>query len=106
MLDSVPVKNNPNLLIFLPLFYTVWEDTVLTPGEIYSIEALINSQRWLSKDERDFLLSQLNPASPPSATDLINWREEIKRAAGTNGETNSLVELGFRLTEMHNGVIP
>lgn len=103
MLNSALVKTNPNLLVFLPLFYTVWEDAVLTPSEVNTIEGLINSQEWLKKDEREFLLTQLNPASPPSAEDLINWREAIKQVAGTNGETNSLIELGFKLARLNNG---
>lgn len=101
MLNSVEVKNNPKLLVFLPLFYTVWEDSVITPSEIHLIEGLVKSQEWLTSVEKDFLLKQISPAASPSADDLIQWREEIKRVAGSPGETGSLVELGYKLVGLH-----
>ncbi len=106
MLNSPQLKSNPSLLVFLPLFYTVWSDAVLTPSEIATIEGLINSQQWLSKQEQDFLLTQLNPSSPPSANELISWREEIKKGADqTEGKT--LVDIGFKLVSLHNkGIVP
>jgi acyl-CoA oxidase len=106
MLNSAPVKSNPNLLVFLPLFYTVWEDSVVTPSELHSIEGLIESQPWLTPGEKEFLKTQINPTAPPSATELINWREEIKKVAGTPGDKGSLVDLGFRLVGLYgNGVV-
>jgi acyl-CoA oxidase len=84
-------------LVFLPLFYTVWEDAVLTPSEIYTIEGLINSQTWLKKEEKDFLLTQLNPSTPPSAEELVDWREKLKSVASADGGSASLIDLGFKL---------
>ncbi|PZR37256.1 MAG: hypothetical protein DI538_12765, partial [Azospira oryzae] len=61
MLQSPLLKKNPNLYIFLPLLYTVWEDAVLTPSEIKIIHDLILQIGWLNKEEKDFLLQQINP---------------------------------------------
>jgi acyl-CoA oxidase len=70
----------------------VWSDAILTPSEMATIEGLINSQQWLSKDEHDFLIDQLNPANPPTADDLMDWKEEIKNGADlTDGK--SLVDI-------------
>src|SRR5713226_811820 len=103
MLQSSQLKSNPSLFVFLPLFYTVWSDAVLTPSEIATLEGLIESQQWLTAEEKKFLLSQINPSSPPSPDDLMDWREEIKMAADqTDGK--SLVEIGFQLVRNHGSL--
>ncbi|MBX2945325.1 MAG: acyl-CoA dehydrogenase family protein [Cyclobacteriaceae bacterium] len=106
MVDSPFLKNNPNLYVFLPLLYTVWSDAVLTPSEVSTLEGLINSQAWLNDDERKFLLSQLDPSSPPSPDQLMDWRAEIKKVAGQTGTKDSLVDLGIRLAGLYgNGSV-
>ncbi len=50
MLNATALQKNPKLYVFLPLFYTVWSDSVLTPSELASIEGLIRSQLWLSEE--------------------------------------------------------
>lgn len=97
MLGSKQLESNPSLYVFLPLFYTVWYDAVLTPSEISSIEGLIKSQAWLTDDERKFLLAQIDPATPPSPDELIRWREEISKVVGTAEEKSSLIDLGIKL---------
>jgi acyl-CoA oxidase len=102
MLHSPYLQANPSLHVFLPLFYTVWSDAILTPSEIATIEGLINSQRWLTKSEHDFLVSQLNPAAPPTADELMEWKDEIKNAAElSTGKT--LVDIGIKLVELKGG---
>ncbi|MBI1768140.1 MAG: acyl-CoA dehydrogenase family protein [Bacteroidetes bacterium] len=103
MLESVQIKSNPSLFVFLPLFYTVWSDAILTPSEVATIEGLIESQQWLTPAEKSFLLSQVNPASPPSPDDLMSWRDEIRKAADqTDGK--SLVDIGFQLVRNHGSI--
>ena len=101
MLDSKQLKDNPSLFVFLPLFYTVWYDAVLTPSEITAIEGLLNAQEWLAEDERKFLLSQIDPASPPSPDELMRWREAISQVAGSSEEKSSLIDLGIRLATLN-----
>lgn len=106
MIQSTYLKSNPNLYVFVPLFYTVWSDAILTPSEVATLQGLIRSQQWLTENERSFLLEQLNPASPPSADDLMAWRSEIKKVAGQPGTKDSLVELGIRLAGLYgNGTL-
>ena len=106
MLGSKQLKDNPSLYVFLPLFYTVWYDAVLTPSEIAAIEGLISSQPWLTEDERKFLLAQIDPASPPSPDELIRWREEISNVAGSSEEKSSLIDLGVKLATLNgNGKV-
>lgn len=100
MLHAPLLKQNPNLYVFLPILYTVWSDAVLTPSEIATLQGLIESQAWLTNEERELLLQQINPSSPPSPDEFLSWREEIKKV--TNGATgNNLVELGMKLAALH-----
>lgn len=101
MLQSKQLKNNSSLYVFLPIFYTVWSDAVLTPSERAALEELVNSQAWLSADERKFLLAQLDPSNPPSPDELISWREAIRSVANGSDGKNSLVELGVKLAQAH-----
>ena len=106
MIHSPYLKNNPNLYVFLPLLYTVWSDAVLTPSEVSTLEGLIKSQAWLTEEERKFLMAQLDPSSPPTPDELMDWRDEIKKVAGAPGIKDSLVELGIRLAGLHgNGSV-
>jgi len=102
MLHSPLLKKNPNLFIFLPLLYTVWEDAVLTPSEIKVIHNLILQITWLKQEEKEFLLEQINPASAPSPDEFKSWQQEIRKAAG-NDKKESLSELGRKLAVMHGG---
>ena len=101
MLGSKQLDSNPSLYVFLPLFYTVWYDAVLTPSEIAAIEGLIKSQAWLNDDERKFLLAQIDPASPPTPDELLSWRDAIRKVADASDEKNSLTDLGIKLATIH-----
>ncbi len=102
MADTHLLKTNPNLNIFLPIIYMVWEDTVLTPSEIKTIRDIIDRQQWLKEDERKFLYEQLNPATPPSPDQFKGWLEEIRMAADqiSNDKNVRLVDIGIRLAQL------
>lgn len=102
MIDSPIVKSNPNLLVFLPILSTVWSDAVLTPSEILALEGLMDSQQWLTEDERKFMLSKINPSTPPTVDELMQWRNAISQVASTSTPQESLVNLGIRLAALHN----
>lgn len=105
MIDTPHLKANPKLYVFLPLFYMVWSDAVLTPGEIGSLHALINRQDWLTADEKKFLLRQLEPTSPPSAEEYKAWLGEIRAVLGSEPQAprESLVDIGIKLAQRHHG---
>ncbi len=103
MIHHPAVKQNPSLVIFLPLLYTVWSDDVLTPTEINTLHALINKQQWLSTEERSFLLSQIDPSNPPSAEDLRNWLKEIRKVGVSHAI--SFASLGNALASLSGHVL-
>ncbi|MCK6617966.1 MAG: acyl-CoA dehydrogenase family protein [Cyclobacteriaceae bacterium] len=100
MINSSHAKNNPALFVFLPVLYTVWSDAVLTPTEIKSLEAVIEKQTWLDKEEREFLRSLINPANPPKPSELKNWLSEILKVSTT--PEDSLADIGVKLAALHS----
>lgn len=99
MLSTPQIQSNPNLLVFLPIFYTVWSDAVLTPTELQSLHGVIDKQDWLTGDERKFLYSQLDPSVPPTPDELKAWLEEIRKVHPDSG--TNLVDIGIRLVGLH-----
>ncbi len=99
MTQSALVKKNPELYVFLPLLYTVWSDAVLTPTEILTIRKAIDDQKWLSAEEKKFLLSNIDPANPPSPTEVKEWLQEIQTASLNPDENASLAEIGLKLVQ-------
>src|SRR6478609_9088219 len=71
-------KKNPGLYLFLPLLYMVWEDAVLTPSEIKSLNQVISGLTWLTEEEKKILLSQIDPSSPPYPDVFKGWLNEIR----------------------------
>ncbi|MFK7904394.1 MAG: acyl-CoA dehydrogenase family protein [Chitinophagales bacterium] len=71
----------PGLLPFLPMLYVAWADAVLTPSEIDTISEKIEAQTWLKVSEKAVLKQWLNPAHPPSARELKEWLNIIKKSA-------------------------
>ena len=102
MLNADLLKANPNLYVFLPIFYMVWSDAVLTPSEIKTITALIDQQSWLSDKEKKFLLDQINPSIPPTPDEFKNWLSEIRLAADQIDPAAHvrLVDIGIQLAEL------
>ncbi len=102
MLSSPILKANPNLYVFLPTFYMVWSDAVLTPTEIKAITSLINGQSWLTDNEKSFLLEQVNPAAPPTPDEFKDWLKEIRLAADQvpTESHERLVDIGIRLAKL------
>ena len=105
MIHSKPLKDNPNLYVFLPIFYIVWSDALLTPGEISALQQLIKGQSWLKDEEKKFLLDKVRPSDQPGADELKMWLEEIKKVLDPEvPETKeSLVDIGIKLAQLHNG---
>jgi acyl-CoA oxidase len=107
MLNSPLFKNNPKLFVFLPVLYVVWSDDLLTPAEIKALKDSIANQNWLTNEEKDFLLSKINPLSEPGADELKNWADEIRKVVGPpstdkQAPGDSLIDIGVNLVRYHS----
>jgi acyl-CoA oxidase len=105
MIHSKPLKDNPNLFVFLPIFYIVWSDALLTPAEIATLQHLIIKQGWLKDDEKTFLLDQVKPSDQPTTDELRSWLEEIKKVLNPKlpERNESLIDIGIKLAQLHQG---
>ncbi len=100
MIHAEEIQKNPKLYIFLPLFYTLWADSVLTPTEIKEMDNLIKKQNWLKAKEKTWLLERLNPTQAPKPKELKSWKKEIQ-SLKLDHET-SLTEIGLSLVKKHD----
>ena len=100
MINSLPLKKNPNLYAFLPIFYMVWSDAVLTPSELATIHSLIDRQDWLNAEEKGFLLEHVNPANPPSPDELKDWYTEIQKVTGTKMKGQAAGKMGYTTSQI------
>ncbi len=69
------------ILQYIPFFYVIWSDALITASEINVVERAIEKDETLDPENRKLLLSWLNPKHPPENTMLKEWKQTI---SGTN----------------------
>ena len=58
------------LLQYIPFFYVIWSDDLVTISEINVVQNTIEKDQTLSREEKDALLSWLNPDKPPRDSEM------------------------------------
>lgn len=98
------LKRKPRLYAFLPVFYVVWSDTLLTPTELRTLTDLIQSQSWLDEEDKKLLLGQLNPTAPPHPDEFKDWLSEIRAVLdpANPDRSASLSDIGLKLVKYHS----
>lgn len=104
MVQSNWLKENPNLYVFLPLFYVVWSDNVLSDDELNVLQHRISRQKWLTDSEKDFLFRQINPQNPPTPYELKQWLETVHKV--TLSPADTLAEIGRKTVAFYAGKNP
>jgi acyl-CoA oxidase len=89
---------NSKLKAFIPLFYLVWSDDLLSQKEFLTLQDFIVSQNWLSIEERESLLSKIALSSSPSRKVLISWKSEIESLLQKNPLVRSLFDVSVLLS--------
>uniref|UniRef100_UPI0040494FAB acyl-CoA dehydrogenase family protein n=1 Tax=Fulvivirga sp. TaxID=1931237 RepID=UPI0040494FAB len=100
MIHSQELKKNPNLYLFLPIYYALWADSILTQAEQDTLNALLKSQNWLTKDELQFLQSYLDPKKDVRPKELKEWKSKILTA--DIAKHHNLTDLGLDLANNHS----
>ena len=90
---------NSKLKAFIPLFYLVWSDDLLSQKEFLTLQKFIVSQNWLSKEEQESLLSKIAVSSPPSREVVADWKSEIEIILQKNPLIRSLFDISILLSE-------
>lgn len=99
MNSSPSIDITPGILTMLPLFYVGWSDSVLSPSEIKLIHSKLENAKFLSEDEKSYLIRYTDPKNPPSKEIFKHW-VEILRENAQNLEVikkKSLVDLGIEM---------
>ncbi|UTN02507.1 acyl-CoA dehydrogenase family protein [Flavobacterium bizetiae] len=90
---------NTKLQAFIPLFYLVWSDDLLTQKEFTTIQKFINDLSWLSPEEKQQLLSRLDISNPPSRNELTQWKSEIENSIQNKADIKSIFDIAVALSE-------
>jgi acyl-CoA oxidase len=90
---------NPKLKAFIPLFYLVWSDDLLTQKEFFTLHEFIGLQSWLSKKEQISLLSKVDVLAPPSRKQLADWKSEIEKIIQTKSSIRSIFDISIALSK-------
>lgn len=89
---------NSKLKIFIPHFYLVWSDDLLTQKEFLTLQKFILSQAWLSVEEQKELISKLDTKSAPSRAQLNDWKSQIETVLKENNSIKSIFEISLVLS--------
>ncbi|MBF7091558.1 acyl-CoA dehydrogenase family protein [Flavobacterium sp. ALJ2] len=89
---------NSRLKSFIPLFYLVWSDDLLTQKEFVTLQEFIRSQNWLSKEEQEELLSKIDISIPPSREQLTKWKEDIEKSIKDKQSVKSIFDIVVALS--------
>ena len=90
---------NSKLKAFIPFFYLVWSDDLLSQKEFITLQEFIGSQRWISEKEQEFLLSKVAISVPPSRAQLIEWKGEIDTVIHHHPLLKSIFEVSIVLAD-------
>ncbi|WP_242499299.1 acyl-CoA dehydrogenase family protein [Flavobacterium sp. 140616W15] len=89
---------NSRLKSFIPLFYLVWSDDLLTQKEFVTLQEFIRSQNWLSKEEQEELLSKIDISTPPSREQLTKWKIDIEKSIQDKQSVKSIFDIVLALS--------
>lgn len=71
----------PSILQYIPFFFVIWSDDLLTISEIAVVKRIIDEDQNLSKEDRDTLNSWLNTANPPLDSEIKSWQRAISNSS-------------------------
>jgi len=90
---------NTKLQAFIPLFYLVWSDDLLTQKEFVTIQKFIDNLIWLSPEEKQELLSRVDISNPPSRNELAQWKLDIEKGIQNKEDIRSIFDIVVALSE-------
>ncbi len=99
-----PPDGDPSVAL-LPFLYVAWSDGDLAPEEVRALREHIRTDVRLIDSEDDWLDYWLDPAAPPSPTELDALRERITELCDGNGDFGSLTQLGLAAVRETSGSI-
>jgi len=83
------------ILQYIPFFYVIWSDDLLSASEINVVQNAILKDQSLNKLEKERLNSWLNTDQPPSDDEFKNWKHIISSAKVELIESENYPLTGF-----------
>ncbi|MBG47485.1 MAG: acyl-CoA oxidase [Pseudozobellia sp.] len=95
------------LLQYIPFFYVIWSDDLVTISEINVVQNTIEKDQTLSREEKDALLSWLNPDKPPRDSEMKQWKHTISNSNERliESETYPLTSFSNRVASHYHGPV-
>jgi len=87
------------LQAFIPLFYLVWSDDLLTQKEFKTLQEFISSQPLLTPEEKQLLLSKVDISNPPSRNELKQWKLDIEKSIKDKSSIKSIFDIAVALSD-------
>ncbi|WP_149304628.1 acyl-CoA dehydrogenase family protein [Pareuzebyella sediminis] len=72
---------SPGILQYIPFFYVIWSDDLVTVSELNVVQNAIAKDATLSKKDRKQLVDWLDTTRPPSNDELKKWKRAINQAS-------------------------
>lgn len=68
------------ILQYIPIFYVIWSDDLLSYSEISVVKNAIEKDDTLTKDDLKYLLKCLDRKAPPANEELKHWKQVISNS--------------------------
>ena len=76
----IKTKYPPSVLQYIPFFFVIWSDDLLTVSEIAVVKKIIDEDQHLSIKERETLNNWLNTNKPPKPAEIKSWQRTISNS--------------------------
>lgn len=86
------IKYNNTILPYIPFFYVIWSDDLLSTSEIEVVKTAINEDSSLTDSDKKQLYHWLNRNHPPKNEEIKNWQQLI-----TNSEAKLIESEAYPL---------
>lgn len=96
------------ILQYIPFFYVIWSDDLLTASEINVVQNAIDADKTLSEKNRIQLLAWLDTSNPPPNSELKKWKQTISNSAVklVESETYPLATFSQKVVSHYKGDCP
>jgi len=71
---------SPGILQYIPFFYVIWSDDLLSHSEVTVVKNAINTDDTLTKEDQIRLLKWLDKKSSPANQEFKNWKKIISNS--------------------------
>jgi len=95
---------NPKYKAFIPFFYLVWSDDLLSSKEFLTLQQFIDSREWLSNTEQELLLQEIAVLAPPSRKQVADWKAELEEVLEAETSITSLFDIALVLSKNDSDV--